>query len=107
MHSAKLRKAILNATALVSLGAFGVPTHVFAFALAAHDGKPNAARDDAKPDAANGKSATADAPAAEVDGAIKNLQGVHVVAPRTSAQVARDTQKDAPNLIDIRTEEQI
>lgn len=107
MHSAKLRKAILNATALVSLGAFGVPTHVFAFALAAHDGKPNAARDDAKPDAANGKSAAADAPEAEVDGAVKNLQGVHVVAPRTSAQAARDTQKDAPNLIDIRTEEQI
>ncbi|EIL90948.1 TonB-dependent receptor [Rhodanobacter sp. 115] len=39
--------------------------------------------------------------------AIKTLQDVHVVAPRTTAEMARQTQQDAPNLINIRTEGQI
>ncbi|HEV2620703.1 MAG TPA: TonB-dependent receptor [Frateuria sp.] len=103
MHSAKLRKAILNATALAGLGALSAPSHAFAFALDA-TGTAATAKD-AKPNAADGNgAATGAAAGAEI---VKNLQGVHVVAPRTSAEVARATQKDAPNLINIRTEEQI
>lgn len=100
MHTTKLHKALLSATALAGIGAFGVPTHVFAFALAA-SGKPTAVGD-AKLDTTGGKDATA-----ETGKPVKNLQGVHVVAPRTSAEVARYTQQYAPNLINIRTEEQI
>ncbi len=98
MHTTKPHRAILNATALVSLGAFGLPAHAHAFVLDASD-KP-AAAGDATPDAA-------DATAAKTGKAVRNLQGVHVVAPRTSDEVARATQQDAPNLINIRTEDQI
>ena len=38
---------------------------------------------------------------------VKNLAGVDVVAPKTSDEAARSTQQLAPNLINLRTEDQI
>ncbi|WP_230473367.1 TonB-dependent receptor [Dyella choica] len=38
---------------------------------------------------------------------VKDLQGVHVVAPRTTEEMARLTQQDSPNLINIRTGDEI
>ena len=100
MHHTKLFKAMFNATALVSIGTLGMSAYAAASVPAASD-KPSTASG-AAPEAAGDTSAVA-----EARKHAKILQGVHVVAPRTSAEVARYTQEVAPNLINIRTEAQI
>ncbi|GLQ48488.1 TonB-dependent receptor [Dyella lipolytica] len=105
MQSSKLRSALLSSircSLTLCIGTFCVP----GFALA------------------NDPSTTADhtvttdnnAPSNETNDAsgtdsakkkIKDLQGVHVVAPRTTEETARLTQQNAPNLINIRTGDEI
>ncbi|MBU6247891.1 MAG: TonB-dependent receptor [Xanthomonadaceae bacterium] len=106
MHTKKLRIAILQATAFVGLGACISPSQAFASTVN-NPGKLSTATNETKPKTPNGKEGAYDEGAAKVDKNVKTLQGVHVVAPRTSQQIARDTQKYAPNLINIRTEREI
>lgn len=109
MHNPTLRTAIL--TTLVGIGTFGVPFPV----LARHPSPLRAAgttRTGAKAKEATATVKSLDNTAID-DSRRKHKAGpetlatVHVVAPRTSAALARLTQQYAPNLIDIRTGKQI
>jgi len=104
MQSSSLRKAVLSYAISMSLGALLAPAHAWAQTPSATSA--NKAAD-----------STASAPAADSgnedesrkDGKkkVKDLQGVHVVAPRTTEEMARLTQENAPNLINIRTGDEI
>jgi TonB-dependent receptor len=106
MLSSTLRNALLSCTALVGFGALCTPSSAWAQGpVAAGD---HAAKSE---DAATGTSAedeaAADSATKEAKLAARDLQGVHVVAPRTTEETARKTQENAPNLINIRTGDQI
>src|SRR5215469_8653291 len=102
MQPSMLRKAVLSSVISMSLGALCMPACVWAQdTSAAGDHGPansnsNAAPTDTdKEDEGSGKKK------------VKDLQGVHVVAPRTTEEMARFTQENAPNLINIRTGDEI
>ena len=99
MQVSTLTKAILSSMVVAGLGGWCAPGYAWnqsAPAAADHGPSANAAPvtngDDA--DAADKKK-------------VKDLQGVHVVAPRTTEEMARFTQQNAPNLINIRTGDEI
>ncbi|MFK2855878.1 TonB-dependent receptor [Dyella humi] len=103
MQSSALRKTLLNYAISMSLGALCVPTCVWAQStVAAGDHGPtnNSASTPAQPD-------KEDEPSKDGKKKVKDLQGVHVVAPRTTEEMARLTQENAPNLINIRTGDEI
>lgn len=104
MHSSTLRHVLLSCTVFVGFGALCTPGLVRANASAAA-GDHAATTDDAAsaPDTPD----TADASMRSARKNAKDLQGVHVVAPRTTEETARKTQENAPNLINIRTGDQI
>lgn len=102
MQSSTLRNALLSCTVFVGFGALGAPNLAWAE-------NPPATGDVAAADNGVPASTAAD-DAAPLEGARKkatDLQGVHVVAPRTTEEMARKTQENAPNLINIRTGDQI
>lgn len=106
MHRSKLRVALLSCAILSGLGALSAPTDVFAFATATSD-TPAAVHDGATASDAADASGADRQRRQKSRQEVKDLQGVSVVAPRTSDDIARKTQENAPNLINIRTEEQI
>lgn len=104
MQSSALRKALLSYAVSMSLGALCAPVSVWAQSASATSG--------------HGPAATTNAPTTPTDAdsddagkgdrkKVKDLQGVHVVAPRTTEEMARATQQNAPNLINIRTGDEI
>ena len=102
MHSSSLRKTLLSCAVSMSLGALCVP------------GGARAQTAPSSSDHGTTANATASAPSTEADSdeknekkKVKDLQGVHVVAPRTTEEMARNTQENAPNLINIRTGDEI
>jgi TonB-dependent receptor len=102
MQSSAFRKALLSYAVSMSLGALCAPVSVWAqSAPATPDHGPSANASTAPTDADSddaGKSGKKK---------VKDLQGVHVVAPRTTEEMARATQQNAPNLINIRTGDEI
>lgn len=101
MHSPTLRHVLLSCTAFVGFGALCTPGLVQANSSGAAGDHASTTDDTAS---------SADMADASVRSARKNakdLQGVHVVAPRTTEETARKTQENAPNLINIRTGDQI
>ena len=118
MERTVLRNALLSCTALIGLGAAAVPAPgwatgtPFAEALApTADATKGAAATDPAPSALPTSDNDADSAASsgkgKPKGKVRNLQGVQVVAPRTTIESARFTQEQAPNLINIRTGDQI
>lgn len=118
MERTVLRNAILSCTALIGLGAAAVPSPTCA------TGAPFAEAFAPAADATKGAAATGPVSSVlsasdnaddsnvsrtkgKTKGKVRNLQGVQVVAPRTSIESARFTQEQAPNLINIRTGDQI
>jgi TonB-dependent receptor len=102
MHSSTLRHVLLSCTAFVGLGAMCTPRLVRANSSGAA-GDHAATTDETAP-AADTSDASARSSAKKN---AKDLQGVHVVAPRTTEETARKTQENAPNLINIRTGDEI
>ncbi len=122
MKRTRLRNAILSCTALIGLGSLAAPSP--AWSAGSAFGEEHAPRVDAPV-----AESTPAALPARTDGAdkaggdsktkakqkqkqkqkqkVQNLQSVHVVAPRTSDESARYTQEMAPNLVNIRTGDQI
>ncbi|WP_445145224.1 TonB-dependent receptor [Dyella sp. Tek66A03] len=109
MQPSTLRSALLNCTAFVGLSALCAPGFVWAQSpLDAVD--PPAAGDAASASTATASNADSDTPDDANDASkkkVKDLQGVHVVAPRTTEETARNTQQNAPNIILIRTGDEI
>ncbi|GLQ94976.1 TonB-dependent receptor [Dyella acidisoli] len=102
MQSSSLRKALLCYAISMSLGALCAPAAVWAQSVpSAGDHGPTADT------SASAPSAATDSDEANEKKKVKDLQGVHVVAPRTTEEEARATQQNAPNLINIRTGDEI
>ncbi|GGA31708.1 TonB-dependent receptor [Dyella nitratireducens] len=101
MQSSTLRKVLLSYVISTSLGVLCTPACVWAGAsTATSDHGTTTDSNAAQPatDAEDEKSGKKK---------VKDLQGVHVVAPRTTEEMARFTQENAPNLINIRTGDEI
>ncbi len=114
MEHTALRNAILRGIALLGLGAAAVPAWATGVSVAgtqapAADAGKGAAATDSAPAALSAADADRETTrtADKTKGKVHNLQGVQVVAPRTSIESARFTQEQAPNLINIRTGDQI
>ncbi|TCV93422.1 TonB-dependent receptor [Luteibacter rhizovicinus] len=110
MQSSKLRHALLrgiHCTALVSLGSFCLPGLVLANSPSPPGDHTARSATDAPGDAANTSPDADDKVRDRAKKDVKDLQGVHVVAPRTTGEMARKTQENAPNLINIRTGDEI
>lgn len=118
MQRTVLRNAILSGIALIGLGAAAAPSTswatdtAFARAAAKADAGKSAGATDPAPSvlAASGSESgneTSSSGGKVAGKTVSNLQGVQVVAPRTSIESARFTQEQAPNLVNIRTGDQI
>ena len=105
MSSSTLRNALFGCTVFVGFGALCAPGLTRAQGPATAG--DHAAASDGTTVAANPEDETADDATKKARRAAKDLQGVHVVAPRTTEEAARKTQQNAPNLINIRTGDQI
>lgn len=118
MKRTAIVNAILSCTALIGTGAAAFPSTSRATdtAVTATTAKASASKHASAATPAlsvpttsgNGVSKEKSSPKGKVAGKkVSNLQGVQVVAPRTSIESARFTQEQAPNLINIRTGDQI
>jgi TonB-dependent receptor len=114
MKRTRLSNAILSCTALIGLGSLAAPSP--AWSTNGTSPESQAPRADAlmvESTPAALPVSTSEAGNAvgdtktKVPQKVQNLQGVQVVAPRTSTESARFTQKQAPNLINIRTGDEI
>lgn len=102
MPSPILRTTLFNSIALFCFGAAFTPALAFA--------QTGPAAGD--PTVTGNESSTSGAAAGNASGTdakkkVRDLQGVQVVAPRTTEETARKTQENAPNLINIRTGDEI
>jgi hypothetical protein len=104
MQSSALRKALLSYAVSMSLGALCAPVSVWAQSAPATSDHGPAATTNASTTPTDADSDDAGKGDREK---VKDLQGVHVVAPRTTEEMARATQQNAPNLINIRTGDEI
>lgn len=90
MQSSALRKALLSYAVSMSLAALCAPASVWAQnAPASGNHGPAASTSTAATDADSDDAGKSDKKK------VKDLQGVHVVAPRTTEEMARATQQNA------------